>query len=104
MGKDRADAALQKAKGLKAKAAEDAAAAGTAAEGTVLGQAATCYEAELRLYPKCGGYKEEGYFCSASHEDKVSGYCAADKCIGTCDKCSKKAPQGYVVDIKTGRC
>lgn len=102
--KGRADAALQKAKALKAKAAEDAASAGTAPEGTVAGQVATCYEAELAKYPKCGGYKDEGFYCSDPHEDGVSGHCAADKCIGTCDKCSKKAPQGYVVDIKTGRC
>merc|ERR1711998_420342 len=98
------EAALQQAKALKAKAAEDSAAAGTAPIGVTPGDVTTCYEADLSNYPKCGGYKEEGFYCSDPHEDGVSGFCAADKCIGTCRKCSKKMPQGYVVDIKTGRC
>lgn len=99
---ERADTALQKAKKLQAKAAEDAAEAGTS--DAKPGQVVTCYEAELSTYPKCGGYKAEGFSCSEDHEDGEAGWCAADKCIGTCDKCSKAAPQGYVVDIKSGRC
>jgi len=102
--KARADQAIQKAEVLKAKAAEDAARAGTTPAGVAPGDVPTCYEAELANYPECGGYREEGFSCSEDAQDGRTGYCAASKCIGTCDKCSKKAPSGYVVNIKTGRC
>ena len=55
-----------------------------------------CYGANAKLFHWCGGYAQAGYSC-------VGSFCAADKCVGSCNVCAHKY-ENNVVDANTGRC